>query len=274
MWDEREGRNSGRWVISPECAARKPGWWQPLWGRKHQEWRRKMTLIFSLSIWEREPARTLRGMQRDGLNRPVFIVNRMPSKAKFGILKLSALALRIPQCLTIIKHQDGNWEWLLNEWVSEVAQSCLNLCNPMDGSPPGSSVHGIFQARVLEWVCHFLLQGIFPTQRSNTGLPHCRQMLYYLSHQGSPKYYVLKHPIVYLQRHWSQQWSRLNLGCSVNRSVVSDSLGLHGLSPTRLLCPWNSPGKITGVDCRALLQGIFPAQGSNTYLLLFQVAQW
>ena len=34
---------------------------------------------------------------------------------------------------------------------SEVAQSCLTLCNPMDCSPPGSSVHGIFQARVLEW---------------------------------------------------------------------------------------------------------------------------
>ena len=35
---------------------------------------------------------------------------------------------------------------------SEVAQSCPTLCNPMDCSPPGSSVHGIFQARVLEWV--------------------------------------------------------------------------------------------------------------------------
>ena len=34
---------------------------------------------------------------------------------------------------------------------SEVAQSCLTLRNPMDCSPPGSSVHGIFQARVLEW---------------------------------------------------------------------------------------------------------------------------
>ena len=33
--------------------------------------------------------------------------------------------------------------------------------------------------------CHFLLQGIFPTQGSNPGLPHCRQMLYLLSHQGS-----------------------------------------------------------------------------------------
>ena len=36
---------------------------------------------------------------------------------------------------------------------SEVAQSCVTLCDPMDCSLPGSSVHGIFQARVLEWVC-------------------------------------------------------------------------------------------------------------------------
>ena len=35
--------------------------------------------------------------------------------------------------------------------ASEVAQSCLTLSDPMDCSPPGSSVHGIFQARVLEW---------------------------------------------------------------------------------------------------------------------------
>ena len=34
---------------------------------------------------------------------------------------------------------------------SEVAQSCLTLSDPMGGSPPGSSVHGIFQASVLEW---------------------------------------------------------------------------------------------------------------------------
>ena len=114
-------------------------------------------------------------------------------------------------------------------------QSCPTLCDPRDGSPPGSPVPGILQARTLEWVaisfsnawkekekskwscsvmsdsmqphglqparllcpwgfpskntgvgCHFLLQGIFPTQGSNPGLPHCRQTLYHLSHQGSP----------------------------------------------------------------------------------------
>ena len=44
--------------------------------------------------------------------------------------------------------------------------------------------------------------------------------------------------------------------------VMSDSLQLHGWQPTRLLCPWNSPGKCTGVSCHSLLQGIFPTQVS------------
>ena len=107
---------------------------------------------------------------------------------------------------------------------SEVAQSCLTLCDPMDFSLPGSSVHGIFQARMLDWVaisfsresesCSVLsnslqprglhspwnspgqntevgslslLQGIFPTQELNWGLLHCRQILYQLSHKGSPR---------------------------------------------------------------------------------------
>ena len=48
----------------------------------------------------------------------------------------------------------------------------------MDCSLPGSSVHGILQARILEWV-HFLLQGICPTLELNPGLLHCRQILYW-----------------------------------------------------------------------------------------------
>ena len=117
-----------------------------------------------------------------------------------------------------------------------------NSCDPMDSSLPGSSTHGILQARILEWVatsfskqhvcmcvscsvvtrqcvcvCESrsvvsdslwshglqspwnspgkntgvgglsLLQGIFPTQGLNPGLPHCWQILYQLSHKGSPR---------------------------------------------------------------------------------------
>ena len=49
----------------------------------------------------------------------------------------------------------------------------------------------------------------------------------------------------------------------VSRSVVSDSLGPHGLYPARLLRPWDFSGKNTGVGCHLLLQGLFPAQGSS-----------
>ena len=50
-------------------------------------------------------------------------------------------------------------------------------------------------------------------------------------------------------------------------SVVFDSLPSCGQQPTRLLCPWGSLAKNTGVGCHALLQGIFLTQGSNPYLL-------
>ena len=66
-----------------------------------------------------------------------------------------------------------------------VAQSCLTLCNPMDCSPPGSSVHEIFQARILEWVAISFSRGIFPTQGSNPGFLHCMQILLQLSYNGS-----------------------------------------------------------------------------------------
>ena len=46
-------------------------------------------------------------------------------------------------------------------------------------------------------------------------------------------------------------------------SVMSDSLQPHRLWPARLLCPWGSPGKNTGVGCHSFLQGLFPTQGSN-----------
>ena len=70
--------------------------------------------------------------------------------------------------------------------VCLVTQSCLTLCNPRDCSPPGSSVHGDFPGKNTGAGCHALLQGIFLTKFSNPGIPYCRQILYCLSHQGSP----------------------------------------------------------------------------------------
>ena len=62
----------------------------------------------------------------------------------------------------------------------------LILCDPMDCSAPDSSVHGILQTRILEWVAISSSRGIFQTQGLNPGLLHCRQIVYPLSYQGSP----------------------------------------------------------------------------------------
>ena len=66
------------------------------------------------------------------------------------------------------------------------SQSCLTLCDPMDCSLPGSSVCGDSSGKNSRVGCHAFLQGNFPTQELNTGLLHCRRILYQLSYQGRP----------------------------------------------------------------------------------------
>ena len=76
------------------------------------------------------------------------------------------------------------------ERESLIAQSSPTLCDPVDCNPPGSSIHEILQARILEYGLPFyspgaLPQGLFPTQGSNPDLPCCRQIPYCLNHQGT-----------------------------------------------------------------------------------------
>ena len=74
----------------------------------------------------------------------------------------------------------AGWPILAETWGWAVpcliTQSCPTVCDPLDCSPQGSSVHGILQARILEWVAIFLLQGIFLTQGSN---PHLLCLLHW-----------------------------------------------------------------------------------------------
>ena len=74
----------------------------------------------------------------------------------------------------------------LNKTESEVAQSCLTLCDPMDCSLPGSSIHGIFQARVLEWVAISFSRGSSRPEDETCVSPIVGRCFYRLSHQGSP----------------------------------------------------------------------------------------
>ena len=67
----------------------------------------------------------------------------------------------------------------------EVAQSCPSLCGPVGCSPPGSSVHGIFRARRLEWAAIPFSRGSSGPSGWTPGLLHCRQILYRLSYKLS-----------------------------------------------------------------------------------------
>ena len=57
------------------------------------------------------------------------------------------------------------------------------------------------------------------------------------------------------------------LACVLSYFSCGQLFRPYGSQPIRLLCPWNSPGKNSGVGCHALLQRIFPTQGSNAGLL-------
>ena len=79
-----------------------------------------------------------------------------------------------------------NFLWLC---CCSVAKYCLTLCNPVDCSLPGSSVHGVLPGKGTRVSCHSLLQGIFPTQGSNSGFLYWQAGFFFfnhLSHQGSP----------------------------------------------------------------------------------------
>ena len=74
-----------------------------------------------------------------------------------------------------------------NAMLCLVAQSYLTLCNSMDYSPRGSSATGFSRQEYWSGLPCPPCQGIFPIQESNLGLLHCRRILYYLSHQETPK---------------------------------------------------------------------------------------
>ena len=129
--------------------------------------------------------------------------------------------------------------------------NCVRLCDPMDNSLPGSSVHGILQAGV---GCHALLQGIFPTQGSNSRLScllHCRAGSLPLAPPGKPSvYYSLPH--IPPSRAAPQSW-------------LEDNICM--LQPVALLGPdVSSTGSKMDCICRDHLHR--PAKGRGGCLLL------
>ena len=124
------------------------------------------------------------------------------------------------------------------------AQSCPSLCDPMDCSPPGSSVHGISQARILEWAAMSFSKRFFLTWGSHPYLLHLLHCLA-LSHLGSQKIWYF--PTfswfslgVYVNLNWYpvSQWGchRISLDftpCCAGSSLLSN--GINMAWPTSLV---------------------------------------
>ena len=132
-------------------------------------------------------------------------------------------------------------------------QSCPTLCDPIDGSPPGSPVPGILQARTLEWVaisfsnaCKWKVKGKSFSHAWLLVTPWTAAFQAPPSMGFSRQEYWSGLPFP-SPMHESEKWK---WSCS----VMSDSVRPHGLQPTRLLHPWDFPGKSTGVGCHCLLQ--------------------
>ena len=116
---------------------------------------------------------------------------------------------RVPSLVRKVLH--AAWFVLCCAVLCLVPQSCRTLCDPMDCSPLGSSVHGDSPGKNTRVSCNALLQGIFPTQGSNPGLQHCRQILYHLRHQGSPR--ILKWVVYPFFRGSSQPRNWTGVSC-------------------------------------------------------------
>ena len=131
-------------------------------------------------------------------------------------------------------------------------QSWPTLCDPIDGSPLGSSVPEILQARILEWVAIS-----FPNAWKWKVKVKSLSLAWLLA---TPWTAVYQAP---LSMGFSRQeyWSGLPLLSPMqesekwkwSHSVVPDPQQPHGLQPTRLLRPWDFPGRNTGVGCHCLL---------------------
>ena len=120
----------------------------------------------------------------------------------------------------------------------------------MDGSPPGFSIHGIFQAWVLGVGCHFLLQRMFLTQGLNPGLPHRRQTLYHLSHQGilHTKCHIMKSQWLCLLFFRSYAGTLLPRWLSGKKSACqSKKCRRHPLDPWVGKIPWRRKWQSTTI---------------------------
>ena len=122
------------------------------------------------------------------------------------------------RCKYNIRNRFGGFKEALCHVLHLLAQLCLTLCDPMDCSLPGSSVHRYSPGKDTGVGCHALLQGIFPIQWLNPGLLHCRQILYCRSHLGRPR--ILEWVADPFSRGTSQPRNRIGISCIAGKFFI------------------------------------------------------
>ena len=119
-----------------------------------------------------------------------------------------------------------------------------NFCDPTNCSPPGSSVHGVSQARILEWVA-ISFSRASPQPRDQT----------WVSCIAGRYIYIFFYQIL--------PWRKPKRKIKWVKSLCLTLCDPMDCSLTRFLRPWDFPGKNTGVGCHFLLQEIYPTQVLN-----------
>ena len=112
--------------------------------------------------------------------------------------------------------------------------------------------------------CHALIQGIFLTQVSNPHFQRCNMNM--VACRPDPSWRCILFKSTECLRHKTDSILKYWVYVHAQSLRLCLTLRPNGLQPTRILCPWDSPGKNTGVHCHFLLQGIFPTWGSNPCL--------
>ena len=168
-------------------------------------------------------------------------------------------------------------QWNTAAAAAKSLQSCPTLCDPTDGSPPGSPIPGILQARILEWVAisfsnawKWKVNGILLSHKEEQNAI-CSNMdgsKDYHTKWSKPKTNICankkKNANLFTKQKQTHRHRRQTYGYQSGKgesescSVTSYSLWPHGL-----YSPWNSPGQNTWVGSLSLLQGIFPTQVLN-----------
>ena len=172
-----------------------------------------------------------------------WTLKTLKSKLNLGFQFYLSVLLALLQLVITLLVSSTCLGYLLRIFLLVGFSVVSDSCNPMDCILPGSPVHGIFQARIMEWVVlSFSRDPSWPRDRT------------YVFHVGRLILY-----------NWVP-WEAFGRLC-VSVAQLRPTLATLWTVARRLLCPWNSPGKDPGVGCHFLFQGIFQTKRLNLDLL-------